>query len=290
MQLKGRADMTSVTRLQECKPVKVGAFPTPQPLQSAGTQAGRRCDTCQGSWSCACLLAAVKEGPREYVRAERQAGVYRWGWGSSCCWISLGASFTYSTAPLLTSCPHTESHQQAHLFPCLRCWNLFLPSGLLETHWKQQLRRSPLPQACPPFSTSFHQLFFSPHLPLALRLRALPSSYTSIHIFSTFPHPDYTHGGGWLLVLPSHICLHIAPSHKLLLLPQSSPLVQTSPQNSYFPEESEHKLRDRQVVVICIYLIRAKEKWLVVHKSTKCIWYPILKACSLHFWKLKYIW
>lgn len=132
MQLKGRADMTSVTWLQECKPVKVDAFPTPQPLQSAGTQAGRRCDTCKGSWSCACLLAAVKEGPREYVRAERQAGVYRWGWGSSCCWISLEASFTYSTAPLLTSCPHTEEISKFISFLAFPAGTSFFP----QASWK----------------------------------------------------------------------------------------------------------------------------------------------------------
>lgn len=78
MQLKGRADMTSVTRLQECKPVKVGTFPSPS-LYSQQVHRLAGCDTCKGSWSCACLLAAVKEGARAYVTAERQAGVYQWG-------------------------------------------------------------------------------------------------------------------------------------------------------------------------------------------------------------------
>lgn len=115
------------------------------------------------------------------------------GEGSSCYCISLGTSFTYSTAPLLTSRPHTESHHQAHVFPCLRCWNAFLPLGLSETRWKHSSWRDLLcHRSALLFLTSFHQLLFSPHLPLSLRLRVLPSSYTSIHIFSTLPHLHYS--------------------------------------------------------------------------------------------------
>lgn len=55
------------------------------------------------------------------------------GAGSSCYCTSLGTSFAYSTAPLLTSCL-TQSPHQAHVLPCLRCWNLLLPSSLSETH------------------------------------------------------------------------------------------------------------------------------------------------------------
>lgn len=132
--------------------------------------------------------------------------------GSSCYCVSLGTPFTYSTAPLLTSCPHTESHHQAHVFPCLHSWNLFLPSGLSETHWKHSRGRDLCHTSALLFLTSFHQLLFSPHLPLSLKLRALPSSYMSIHIFSTLPQLHSTDSGSWLFILPSCICFHVAQS------------------------------------------------------------------------------
>lgn len=99
------------------------------------------------------------------------------------------------------SCPHTESQQQAHLLPCLPCWSLFLPSGLLETGWEQQLRRSPLPQACPPFP-----YILSPHLPLALQLCLHPTHpFTFLHLSPPCLHWWWQMADSYL----SHISLHI---------------------------------------------------------------------------------
>lgn len=135
------------------------------------------------------------------------------GEGSSCCCMSLGTSFTYNTASLLTSCPHTKSHQQAHILPCLHCWNIFLPWGLSETHWKHSSCKDVLCHRSALLSlTSFHQLLFLPHLPFFLRIQALPSSYISIHIFSTFPPPSLHQWWEQAFILPSHICLHATPA------------------------------------------------------------------------------
>lgn len=110
------------------------------------------------------------------------------GEGSSCSCVSLGTSFIYNTAPLLTSCPHTRSHHQALIFPCLHCWNLFIPLGPSETHWKCTSWRNLFCLPCALlFLTSFHQLPFSPHLPFPLKLRALPSSSMSLSLPPSLP-------------------------------------------------------------------------------------------------------
>lgn len=109
------------------------------------------------------------------------------------------------------SCPHTESQQQAHLLPCLPCWSLFLPSGLLETGWEQQLRRSPLHRPALLSLTSFHHTCPWPY-----------SSAFILHIHShssTFPLPAYTDGGRWQIAICHTFVFTLPSSHKLLLLP-----------------------------------------------------------------------
>lgn len=63
MQLKGRADMTSVMAagVQTCKSRYIS---NPSASTVSRYQVGRHCDTCTSSWSCACLLVAVREGSK----------------------------------------------------------------------------------------------------------------------------------------------------------------------------------------------------------------------------------
>lgn len=274
IQLEGRADTTSLTRLQECKPVKAGTFPTLQPLQSAGTQAGRHCDTCKSPWSCACLLAAVREGTKGICDS--------WEAGR-CVPVGLRHQLLLNITGDIIYSQHSTT---AHLLP---------------THWEPSANSSlslpsllePLPSLRPlgnklktaaeeiSFATGLPSFFLHPFTTLALGLRALPSSYTF-----TFLHlsPPWWHWWWQMATSPAltHLSSHY-PFHTSFFC-YHNPLVQTSPQNSYFPEEFEHKLRDRQVQLICINLTRTKEK------CTKFIWHPILKVCSLHFWKLQYTW
>lgn len=141
------------------------------------------------------------------------------GVGSSCYCISLGTSFIYSTAPLLTSCPHTESHHQAHVFPCLHRWNLFLPLGLRNTLKTQQLKRSPLPQVCSPFS-----YILSPALlltTLAFVLQGQSSDFI-LHVHSHFLHPSPSSLHQWweqAIYLDLIQIFMLPPPHKHLPLP-----------------------------------------------------------------------
>lgn len=108
------------------------------------------------------------------------------GEGSSCYCISPGTQLTYSTASLLTPCPHTKSHQQAHILPCLHCWNIFLLWGLSEMHWKHSSCRDVLCHTSALLSlTVFHQLLFS--TTLAILLKASGSAFI-LHIHSHFLH------------------------------------------------------------------------------------------------------
>lgn len=81
---------------------------------------------------------------------------------SSCYRISLGTSFIYSTALLLTSCPHTSRHYQTYMFPCLHCWNVFFFN--LVFPWvpqKSTENTAALSPVClPPFLYHFTSSFF----------------------------------------------------------------------------------------------------------------------------------
>lgn len=184
-QFSGRADTKSTAGLEERKP-EAGTLPAlppshyvPQVHRPAGAVTPAR---APGPMPIFLRCNERKEQGSLWQPRGRQVYTGR-GEGSSCYCVSLGTSFIYNTAPLLTSCTHTRSHHQALIFPCLHCWNLFLPLGLSETHWKHTSWRNLF---CLPsdllFLTSFHQLLFSPHLPFPLKLRALPSSYMSLSL------------------------------------------------------------------------------------------------------------
>lgn len=107
---------------------------------------------------------------------------------SSCYCISLGTSFIYSTALLLTSCPHTRSHYQTYIFLCLHCCNFFFFFNLVFPWIPQKFTAALSPQSAFLFLVSFHQLLFSPDSSLPSKLRALPSSCLFLHSTSTYPH------------------------------------------------------------------------------------------------------
>lgn len=201
MQFSERADMESITGLKSANWKQVH-FQSSQSPWSAGAQAGRHCNTCKISWIYACFLwMQWKNGTREYTTAERQTGAYQWGWGEQLL-LCLAGDIIYlqysNTAHLL------PTHWEPSSSSCL--WDLS------ETHWKHSSGRDLLcHRSAFFFITSFHQLPFSPYLPLSLRLRALPSSCMSIHILNTLPQLHYTNDGIWLFIPSSHIHFHIAP-------------------------------------------------------------------------------
>lgn len=195
----------STAEMQTCKSRYIS---NPQPLWSAGTQAGRHCDTCKSSWSCACPLAAVKEGTKGICDSWEAGRCVPAGLREQLLLNFTGDIIYLQYSTTAHSCPHTESHQQAHLSPCLCCWSLFLPSGLLET-----AAGISFATGLPSF-TSFHQLFISPHLPLALELCLHPTHpFTFLHL-----SPPWLHW--WWQMAISHTFVFTLPcSHKLLLLP-----------------------------------------------------------------------
>lgn len=200
MQLMGGADMTSVTGLQGCKPVKADTFPTPSLYSQQVHRLAGTVTPVRAAGAVPVPWLQWKKGPREYVTAERQAGVYQRGWGSSCSWISLGTSSTYSTAPLLLLPTHWEP--AASSSPSLPSLLEPLPSLRALGNWlgtaAEEISSA---QACPPFP-----YILSPHLPLALQLCLHPTHpFTFLHLSPPCLHWWWQMADSYL----SHICLHI---------------------------------------------------------------------------------
>lgn len=162
-------------------------FQPSQPLWSAGTQAGRHCNTCKNSWSYTCFsYMQWKKGTREYMTAERQAGVYQWGWGEQLLLRITGdiIYLQYSTTAHLLPAHWEPSSSSCLSLPSL-LEPLFSLRPLRNALKTQRLQGSPLLQVCPPFS-----FILSPAPLFTTFVLKAQSSAFILQVHSHFHHPS----------------------------------------------------------------------------------------------------
>lgn len=155
------------------------------------------------------------------MTAEMQASIYRWRWGEQLLLHITGdiIYLQYSTAVHLLPAHWEPSSSSCLSLPSLleHISSLWPLSNPLKT---QQMKRSPLPQVCSPFS---YILSPAPLFPTLAHVLKAQSSAFILHVHPHFLHPSPPSLHWWweLAIYPAltHLSSCCPLPHKHLLLP-----------------------------------------------------------------------